>query len=296
METVIQSKEKYSNLESRYAALGKLLAKNFISLAEVDLLTGDAIVLESREDSDLVGREMQWSALLDRYARHRAYQEDRSKVLSLTQEYLNSFFHKESEELVLEVRCRSDNAAYMWTEINISVISKEERRLLVTTRSIDEERMLKCIVEQFVYQDLDYFVLLNAKNDSYTIFSARKSGTPIPPVFGESYSAQVLKYNARYVAPEEFQRTTDNMQISHVLKMLEKEEPYSFSTSGITDQGTFRRTRVQFQYYDKEAGLILLTRTDITQMFMEEQAKNERLAEALRDARQDALTGLYNQK
>lgn len=296
METLIQSNEKYSNPESRYTALAKILAKNFISVIEVDLHTGNAIVLESRKDSELVGRELQWSALLNRYAQRRAYPEDRPKVLSLTQDYLDSFLDKGSEEIILEVRCRSENAAYIWAEINISVISAEERRLLVTTRSIDENRMLKSIVEQFVYQDLDYFVLLNAKNDTYTMFSAKKSGTPIPPVFGESYSEQMQKYNARYVAPEEYQQTTDNMQISHVLKMLEKEERYSFSTSGITDQGAFRRTRVQFQYYDKEAGLILLTRTDITRMFMEEQAKNERLAAALRDARQDALTGIYNQK
>lgn len=296
MKTINQSKEKGSNPESPYTALAKILAKNFISLAEVDLSTGNAIVYESRKDLELVGKELQWSALVDRYAQRRIYPEDRSKVLSLTQDYLNSFFDKGREELVLEVRCRSENAAYMWVEINISVISPQERRLLVTTRSIDEDRMLKSIVEQFVFQDLDYFVLLNAKNDTYTMFSAKKNGTPVPPVYGESYSAQVLEYNARYVAPEEFQEITDNMQIPHVLEMLEKEERYSFSASGITDQGAFRRTRLQFQYYDKEAGLILLTRTDITRMFMEEQEKNERLAAALRDARQDPLTGIYNQK
>lgn len=296
MKTINQSKEKYSNPESRYTALAKILAKNFISLAEVDLLTGNAIVYESRKDLELVGKELQWSALLDRYAKRRVYSEDRAKVLSLTLDYLNSFLDMGREELVLEVRCRSENAAYIWAEINISVISPQERRLLVTTRSIDEDRMLKSIVEQFVFQDLDYFVLLNAKNDTYTMFSAKKSGTPVPPVYGESYSAQVLEYNARYVAPDEFQQTTGNMQIPHVLEMLEKEERYSFSTSGITDQGTFRRTRVQFQYYDKDAGLILLTRTDITRMFMEEQEKNERLAAALWDARQDPLTGIYNQK
>lgn len=296
MKTINQSKEKYSNPESRYTVLAKILAKNFISLAEVDLFTGNAIVYESRKDLELVGKELQWSALLDRYAKCRVYPEDRAKVLSLTLDYLNSFLDKGREELVLAVRCRWENAVYIWAEINISVISPQERRLLVTTRSIDEERMLKSIVEQFVFQDLDYFVLLNAKNDTYTMFSAKKSGTPVPPVYGESYSAQVLEYNARYVAPDEFQQTTDNMQIPHVLEMLEKEERYSFSTSGITDQGTFRRTRVQFQYYDKDAGLILLTRTDITQMFMEEQEKNERLAAALRDARHDPLTGIYNQK
>lgn len=54
MKTINQSKEKYSNPESRYTVLAKILAKNFISLAEVDLFTGNAIVYESRKDLELV--------------------------------------------------------------------------------------------------------------------------------------------------------------------------------------------------------------------------------------------------
>lgn len=296
MENVIHSNEKRYNPESQYAALAKILVKNFISLVELDLRTGNAFVLKSSEDLELEGRESKWRTLLDRYAQRKAYPEDRAAVLSLTLDYLNIFLDQGRREFTLEVRCLSDKSAYIWAEISISVISVEERKLLITTRNIDEDRMLKSIVEQFVYQDLDYFVLLNAKNNSYTMFSGKKKGTPIPSAFDDNYTGRVLEYNARYVASEEVQRTTANMQIPHVLEMLEKQERYSFSTSGITEEGIFRRTRVQFQYYDKEAGLILLTRTDITQMFIEEQEKNERLAEALRDARQDALTGIHNQK
>lgn len=280
-----------------YSSLAKILAKNYISLAQVDLHTGRAIVLKSSEDSMLEGKEFAWPELLKRYAERRAYPEDRAILHSLTNDCLNDFLKQGKESFSLEIRCvAEDTATYIWVEIQVAVISASEKKLLVTTSSIDAQRMMKRIVEQFVFQNFDYFILLNAKANSYTMFSGDKQGVPLPPASGDDYTAEVARFNAHYLVPEEYEQITANMQIPHVLEMLEKERCYSFFCNGTTEEGVLRRTRVQFRYYDKAAGLILLTRTDITEMFLEEQAKNERLTAALYAAQHDALTGLLNQK
>lgn len=295
-EKSIYQSGQFADYESRYIALAKGLAKNYISIAQVDLRTGNAAVLKSTWDQQLEGRELPWPALLERYAQRRAYPEDRVMLHSLTQDCLNDFLERGEDEFTLEVRCIADGAAYVWAEINVSILSIPEKILLVTTRGIDKQRMLKTIVERFVFQSFDYFILLNAKTNSYTMFSGDKYGTPLPPFSGDDYTAEVARFNAKYLVPEEYERVTANMQIPHVLEMLERQESYVFLSSGVTAEGAPRRSRVQFQYYDKAAGLILLTRTDLTEMFLEEQAKNERLTAALYEARHDALTGLLNQK
>lgn len=295
-EEFICATEKFLDLEGRYAALAKILANQYISIAEVDLHTGNTIVLKSGEDTELEGRELPWPALLERYTHRRAYHEDRAVLHALSQEHLNDFLAQGEGELIFEVRCNAVETEYIWAEIKVSILSIPEKKLLVTTRGIDEQRMLKSIVEQFVFQHFDYFILLNAKANSYTMFSGDKNGVPLPPVSGDDYTAEVARYNAKYLYPEEYVRVTANMQIAHVLKMLEQESTYSFSCSGISADGALRRTRVQFRYYDKAAGLILLTRTDITGIFLEEQARNERLTAALYEAQHDALTGLLNHK
>lgn len=282
------------DLESRYASLAKALADHYISIAEVDLRSGNAVVLKSAEDRELEGRELPWHRLLERYAGRRAYPEDRAVLDSLSHDRLEAFLGQ--GELVLEMRCLAKDKAYEWVEIKVAVLSATEKKLLITTCSIDEQRMMRSIVEQFVFQNFDYFILLNAKNNSYIMFSGDKNGMPIPPVSGDDYTAEVARFNEKYVAPEECEQVTANMQISHVLEMLERDVSYSFYSSGVTAEGGLRRTRVQYRYYDKAAGLILLTRTDITEMFLEEQAKNRRLTAALYDAQHDALTGLLNQK
>lgn len=295
-EISIDSSEKFFNLETRYVALAEVLAKNYISIAEVDLCTGNAVVLKSDEDQELEGRELPWSMLLERYTQRRAYMEDRTLLRSLSYDCLNDFLEQRHGELTFEVRCVTAETIYIWVEIKVSVISIPEKKLLVTTRSIDEQRMMKNIIEQFVFQNFDYFILVNAKTNSYTMFSGDKNGVPIPPVSGNNYTAEVARFNTKYVIPEEYEQVTANMQIAHVIEMLEHEASYSFFSNGITSEGAQRRTRIQFRYYDKAAGLILLTRTDITEMFIEEQEKNERLTAALYDAQHDALTGLLNQK
>lgn len=295
-DTLIDLSETFSSLENQYTALAKALAKNYISIAQIDLLTGHAVVLKSAEDKELEGKVLPWPALLDRYSRRRAYPEDRTALDALALDRLYSYLETEENAQTFELRCFTADAAYIWIEIKVSVLSKPEKKLLITTRSVDKQRLMKSIVEQFVFQNYDYFILLNARTNSYTTFSGDKHGAPLPPVSSSDYTAEVARYNAKYLIPEEYKRVTANMQIAQVLKMLEHEKSYSFTCKGIRLDGKPRLTRVQFRYYDKAAGLILLTRSDITEMFLEEQAKNERLTAALYDAQHDGLTGLLNQK
>lgn len=280
--------------QGKGAAVAEVLAKNYISVAQVDLCTGNAFLLKSREGPALNGRMLPWGDLLNWYASHKAHPEDRAAVLSLNQEYLNGLLAQGRDSFALEVRSLSKKDVYVWVEIQGSVISAQEKSLLVTLRNVDEERMLKTIVDKYVYQEVDYFVLLDAKNNSYTMFSGTKSGTPLPPTIGDDYAAAVYAYNMQYVLPEEREWVTASMQIPHVLDMLEKSDRYSFTGSFITDEGEYRCTRVQFMYYDKQAGLLLVTRTDITQIFLEEQQQSQRLAAALQEAQHDALTGILN--
>lgn len=287
---------KSLNLENRYAALAQALVKDYLSIAEVNLYTSKAIVLKSSEDQTLEGKELPWDILLNLYSQNRVCPDDHAVLQSLTYDCLKKFIEQNQEEFTVEARCIGTDASYKWVEIRVLLLSLTEKKLLVSTRSIDEQRMLKSIVDQFVFQNVDYFILLNAQNNSYTMFSGGNDGTPLPPVSGDDYSGEVARFNAKYLIPEDYERVTANMQISHVLKMLEHETSYSFSSSGITSEGVPRRSRIQFRYYDKATGLILLTRTNITEMFMEEQKKNERLTAALYDAQHDALTGLLNQK
>lgn len=82
----------------------------------------------------------------------------------------------------------------------------------------------------YVYGNCDYFIYLDAKNNTYSMFSGSSSGTPLPPVQCDDYERQ----------------------------------------------------------------MILLSRTDITQDYMEDLQNWRELETALRRAQTDTLTGLWN--
>ncbi|MBS1483995.1 MAG: hypothetical protein HP059_12525 [Clostridium sp.] len=44
-----------------------------------------------------------------------------------------------------------------------------------------QENLLRSIINLFVYNNCDYFIYLDVKQNSYTMFSGSRSGTPLPP-------------------------------------------------------------------------------------------------------------------
>ncbi|MEG2368968.1 MAG: GGDEF domain-containing protein [Raoultibacter sp.] len=91
------------------------------------------------------------------------------------------------------------------------------------------------------------------------------------------------------------ERLTAELQIDHIVAMLESQDEYNVYFDDIPEQGIVRRKRIQLVYHDRPMGLVLFARTDITEVYLHERAINEQLRAALTKAQTDSLTQLYNQ-
>ena len=84
------------------------------------------------------------------------------------------------------------------------------------------------------------------------------------------------------------------MSLERVLEELSHKEVHTF-TCGINDpQRGYTRKRLEYRYYDREKQLILLSRTDITDVYEEELERQKEMQLALERAKTDASTGLLN--
>lgn len=275
--------------------LAQAFLQTYLNVIKVNLHTGAALILKSDLNQGNVGAAAPLYHLVKRYVQERVYPSDMDRVSLVTLERLNSFC-LDGLGFPFEIRARSDTGRLQWVEVDVARIQSDQDHVLLTVCNIDETRLMRSIVDLFVYRNYDYLLLIDSKNDTYTRFTGKKRNTPVPPEKGEHYTADMISYNRKYVVPEDYERVTANMQLENMEEMLEQSDCYSFTSGGITEDGKFRRSRVSFIYYDKTEGLILSARTDVTQIYLEEQEKNRQLADALRSARQDAMTGLYNQK
>lgn len=287
--------QDYTLKEYDNCILAQAFLQAFIGVIKINLKNGEALVLKSDLNQDSVGKVVSFSDLVERYVKQRVYPSDQEKVSFVTLDRLKKFC-LDGSGFPFEIRARTDTGQFQWVEVSAVHSPLDQKNVLLTTRNIDETKLLKSIINLFVYRNYDYLCLIDAKNDTFVRLTGSKENTPVPPEKGEHYTSEMLSFNRKYVVPEDYERVTANMQLSNIIERLEKADFYSFTSGGITADGKFRRSRVNYFYYDKAAGLILNARTDVTQIYLEEQEKSRQLAEALRNAQHDAMTGIYNQK
>lgn len=123
-----------------------------ISMAVIDMNTGKAVLLNSKYDKDIIGREMEWECLLKCHFVDRIYPEDRGKINSLLSiSGLNLFLNSDVNERCVEARYMhkgSDN--YEWVEAAAFIFDCEARQILVAVRNISQVKLQKRVFDQFL--------------------------------------------------------------------------------------------------------------------------------------------------
>lgn len=148
-------------------------------------------------------------------------------------------------------------------------------------------------VDQYMYESCDYFVSLDAKNNSYSMISGQV-GTLLLPEGGTDYEQDMKDYANTFVAEEDRERVMREISLARVVEQVEQHEVHSF-TYGIMDSNRgYTRKRLDYRYQDKQNQIILMSRTDITDAYLEEEKKRLELEQALTRAQTDSLTKLLN--
>lgn len=198
----------------------------------------------------------------------------------------------------LEFRCRRQEGGYTW--LRILLMPEQGSFDTVLCYVVDlgaedrESHLLKQIVDRYVYRNCDYLICLDSSRDSYTMFRRNEGADLFPSSVSGTYSQMVNQCISRYVVLEEREQVRQEMDLDHVLEILDLEGEHVF-TCGVVDQNQeYFRKRFQYVYYDRPNHILLLMRTDITKEYKEQCRQKKRLREALWHARVDSLTGLYN--
>lgn len=157
-----------------------------------------------------------------------------------------------------------------------------------------QENLLCRIVDIYVYDMYDYFIYLDAKNDTYITLGTGKLGTPLPPATAQHYSEEIVTYAREYVVPEDQDRVIAEMELPRVLAQLEAYGVHSVTAGVIDPVRGYTRKKVEYRYCNKKEKSILLSCTDITDMYMEQKRQVKELQRALQQARTDTLTGILN--
>lgn len=160
----------------------------------------------------------------------------------------------------------------------------------------DETNILHQITNIYVFNNCDYFIYLDSQKDSYIMFSSSNNGTPLPPAYSKSYSEEIVKYARDFVSPEDRDMVVREMTLSRVLEVLDAKGVHYIYAGMIEPDRGYTRKRLEYRYCDQRRRMVLLARTDITDIYHEEKKHRQDLRLALKQAHSDPLTGVLNQQ
>lgn len=169
----------------------------------------------------------------------------------------------------------------------------DSRYVYVLVRDTAGDHLLNSIINQYVYDACDYFIYLDAIHNSYTMFNSQ-TGAGRPARICMDYEKEVMDYAAAYVVEEDRERVIHEMRIPRVLEQLDQHGWHSFSCGIMDPLRGYTRKQLDYRYHDKEHRTVMISRTDITNVYLEEKQKNKELEMALKRAQTDSLTQLLN--
>ena len=280
--------------EATRAELLTALEHVFFAILRVDPARDDVLILQSRDRPDLVAQHHSWSEYLASYA---------DVLTGPGRETLN---RRMTNESLLAADCGAEgmfsfDAAYQrdgrtnWVKVTVKLQDEDGvRSAYVFVRQTNEEHLRKSIIDLYVYNTCDYFIYLDARNNSYRMFSGSDSGTPLPPVECDDYDTALVEYARSFVVPEDQEMVIREMRIGRVLEQLERHGVHSFYCGVRDPVRGYTRKQLTYRYYDRDTQMILLSRTDVTGVYLEERARQRELQVARLEAQTDTMTGLLN--
>lgn len=156
------------------------------------------------------------------------------------------------------------------------------------TYNINEEKILKQVVQNVVSLDYDFLMCLNGNNDSYLLFP-NSNGTSMPSKTCNTYEKDMESFINTFCINGEKEETISNLKLDNIFKNLEVSDTYIVYFSMKDSNGIIKQKKIRCSYINKKRKVVLLTRTDITDIIQKEKNQNEILKSALRSANQASL-------
>ena len=280
-----------------YQELAEALEERYFAILRVEPEADQALVLQSVDNPEHMGKTLSWTAHLERYGAFLAEPAREKTMRRLSARALLESCRRGEKGISLSLDYVRGGRTNWVTIVTRNRVQKDGRfRCFVFVRQTNEEHLRQRIIDLYVYNTCDFFICLDARNNSYVMFSGSSNGTPLPPQICNDYNTETVKYANLYVPPEDREMVIREMRLERVIEMLESKGSHSLYTGVIDPVRGYTRKKLEYQYYNRERKKILLWRTDISQFYHEEMERNTKLREALIRAQTDSMTGLLNKQ
>ncbi len=140
------------------------------------------------------------------------------------------------------------------------------------------------IMQRVTNQQYDYIALINIKRDTLEFRNVNLNSSRTPETRTVNYEKSVSIDIAKHIPEQEKEFCAHSMRLGNIVDQLSGSEIYSITYSYNEKSRGLRRKQCKYCYLDDSKCEILNIRTDITQVYEEEQRRLEELRHALEQA------------
>ena len=191
----------------------------------------------------------------------------------------NKFSEKEMRKMFsshIQVRryelCVKGQKGLDWFEVIVSPVYENDGhcRVSIMSRLINTIKQ-NDIITNAVEEAYDYIMYVDMNKNNYIAYLFNtENGKPLPPVISFDYDKAMFDYNNKYVAPYELEKAHKNFNRQNILDELKDRDTYSFFVD-IVENGKKQTKIINALYYDNKNQIVLITRSDITNVRDERQ-------------------------
>jgi len=292
LEKMKKSFDDAANLlpQGKQKSLNEVLDLFFLTVIRVNLVTDTARLRQSVDLPEYVGKLVNWTDFLKNYS---LYLDTDGLEMFHSQQILERY-HSGQTTFSKEVPYTVNHSVEWLTVEAICDSTEISDFATITVRRSSREHLLKSIFDLYVYNNCDYFLYIDARHNRSTMFSKSNNMLPQLPSDKDDYTTKAMQFADDFVVSEDRDMVKYEMTLPRILDKLEHDPAHSF-TCGIIDlKRGYTRKRMEFRYCDRQAQMILLSCTDITDIYLENLKKQAELQRALHRASTDSLTGILN--
>ncbi len=268
-------------LAYRVAMQNTTMASLHINLTQNTIIDGKSRFDEITEKIQQAVSAQDYLELLGREIINKQIVEEYTQAFCI-ENLIKSF--TDNRPVVTMELSREIDKQYYWTTLTAHIMKNPDNNDIVAflySQDITNEKMMQNVMNAIVKSDYDYLVVVDGKRNSAIRYSDNNLGMDYK-IHSVNFEEDTQEYVRKTVCSEDVERVLQEFRIANIIEQLDANENYNIYYS-ICDRarGKTLKKQLRFGYINREYKIFLMTRTDITQAFEQQEQKNRELLDAL---------------
>lgn len=264
-------------------------------IGRVNLDLDELHVLHQAEHSEEVGRSYRYSEYLTAHADELGHISELYLDHLMPQE-LKSLYQSGREHFELTLPDSAVKFVFYHGPDPQTQANHDWAYFYIARNDNKDTDLLRTITNEYLFKSCEYFVYIDPFRGNYITFVTNDTATEHPPLSGDSYNQSALNYALAYVPEDEREMVMREMALPRIIAEINRKGFHAFTCGVIEPKRGYTRKRLEYRYCDSNHTAIVLIRTDVTDLWEEEQARVAKLQQALELAYTDLLTKLLNKQ